>query len=314
MFSWPDRTRQSSRGNNRAVVLRRWAFLLRPGWVILAVVVVVFAYLCFSVLAPWQLGKNSRTELRNHRIAQSVHAAPVALSGMNQQPLPEWQRVTVTGSYLPDTTVLVRLRHLDDAPAYSVLTAFRSSDGPIYLVDRGLVAAVDGVRPPPIAPPPNGTQELLARIRATEAADPVHPPTNQDGFRQVYSLNIAQITQVTQVPLTGIPTDATSGYLQLDSNQPGVFTPTPLPQLDAGPYLSYGLQWLAFGVMAPAGLGYFGWAEIRQRRRDRTEHPAEISETHPEKNSRNSLATDEKDPVSVADRLADRYGTQHPHR
>ncbi len=40
-----------------------------------------------------------------------------------------------------------------------------------------------------------------------------------------------------------------------------------MPQLDAGPYLSYGLQWLAFGIMAPLGLGYFVWAELRERRK-----------------------------------------------
>ena len=39
--------------------LRRMAFLLRPGWIALALVVIAFTYLCFMVLAPWQLGKNT---------------------------------------------------------------------------------------------------------------------------------------------------------------------------------------------------------------------------------------------------------------
>ena len=38
--------------------MRRWTFLLRPQWLALIVVVGAFAYLCFTVLAPWQLGKN----------------------------------------------------------------------------------------------------------------------------------------------------------------------------------------------------------------------------------------------------------------
>ena len=41
--------------------MKRWAFLLRPGWLALFVVVIAFAYLCFTVLAPWQLGKNTKT-------------------------------------------------------------------------------------------------------------------------------------------------------------------------------------------------------------------------------------------------------------
>ena len=49
--------------------MRRLGFLLRPGWIALALVVVAFAYLCFSVLAPWQLGKNTTTSRENHQHA-----------------------------------------------------------------------------------------------------------------------------------------------------------------------------------------------------------------------------------------------------
>ena len=41
--------------------MRRWRALFQPGWLALAVAVVAFAYLCFTVLAPWQLGKNTKT-------------------------------------------------------------------------------------------------------------------------------------------------------------------------------------------------------------------------------------------------------------
>ena len=39
-------------------------------------------------------------------------------------------------------------------------------------------------------------------------------------------------------------------------------------------HLSYGYQWIAFGIMAPLGLGYFVWSEIRERRRLREEEEA----------------------------------------
>ena len=48
----------------------------------------------------------------------------------------------------------------------------------------------------------------------------------------------------------------------------------PIPQLDRGNHLSYGYQWIAFGIMAPLGLGYFIWSEIRERRRLREEEAA----------------------------------------
>lgn len=311
-------------------LLRRLTFLLRPSWLILAVVVAGFAYLCFTVLAPWQLGKNTRTSERNDRIAASVHADPVDITGLlsGDGKNTEWRRVTATGSYVPESTVLVRLRHLDGQPAYTVLAAFRLDDGRTLLVDRGQIAAAQGgTRPPAIADPPTGPQHLEARIRASEGVIEKKPPTIEDGFRQVYTTDTQQEATVLGLPLTPIPTDGLGGYLQLDAGQPGAFTPDELPQLDAGPYLSYGLQWLAFGVMAPLGLGYFVWAEIRARRREKADAAAQPA-TPAERVTEVTATTDDTaasptpapaakpndpapakaKPTANAARLADRYG------
>ena len=95
--------------------MRRLAFLLRPGWIALALVVAAFAYLCFTVLAPWQLGKNTETSRENRQISESLRAEPVALSTVLPQqdsaaPEAQWRRVTATGHYLPIPPVLARLR------------------------------------------------------------------------------------------------------------------------------------------------------------------------------------------------------------
>ncbi|GAA5058082.1 SURF1 family cytochrome oxidase biogenesis protein [Nocardia callitridis] len=299
--------------------MRRLSFLLRPSWLILAVVVAGFAYLCFTVLAPWQLGKNTDTSRRNELITESVRADPVALRSVfddTDDTHAEWRRVTASGTYLPDSTVLVRLRHLDGAPGYAVLVAFRLEDGRVVLIDRGLVSAVEGSRPPPIPDPPAGTQHIEARIRMSEGTIPGKDPSVQDGFRQVYSIDTTQESTVTNLPITPIPTGERGGYLQLDEDQPGVFTPTPLPQLDAGPYLSYGLQWLAFGLMAPLGLGYFAYAEIRERRKEKAEAKttSQTSDPSPTPHSAPADATTKQSPPPAPvtptpqDRLADRYG------
>ncbi|WP_153416019.1 SURF1 family cytochrome oxidase biogenesis protein [Nocardia macrotermitis] len=262
--------------------MRRLSFLLRPSWAILAVVVAAFAYLCFTVLAPWQLGKNISTSHRNNLIADSVNAAPVPVGRFLADPKArdtEWRQVTATGTYVPGSTVLERLQRLNDKPAYGVLAEFRLDDGRTLLVDRGLVGAADGSHLPTIADPPPGQQRLEGRVRKSEGVIPGKEPMTQDGYRQVYSIDTTQIGTVLGTPLTTIPTGGAGGYLQLSDNQPGVFTPQPLPQLDAGPYLSYGLQWIAFGVMAPLGLGYFVYAEIRERRRERSTPPADSTPT-----------------------------------
>ena len=76
---------------------------------------------------------------------------------------------------------------------------------------------------------------LDGRIRKSEGVVPDKPPIVEDGYRQVYSIDSQQVSQVLNTALLG-------GYIQLTDDQAGGFAPVPLPQLDAGPYLSYGLQ------------------------------------------------------------------------
>ncbi|GAA4479193.1 hypothetical protein GCM10023094_23960 [Rhodococcus olei] len=247
--------------------MRRLKFLLRPGWLVLAAVVAAFAFMCFTVLAPWQLGKNTNTEHRNTLIEQSVNADPVPIGTILPASGPlaaddEWRQVTATGTYLPDQQVLVRLRSIEGDPAYEVLTPMRLSSGPVVLVNRGYVRPVQGTLPPTIEPSPAGEVTVTARARASEGTVAGKDPIVENGVTQVYFVDAGQVGATVGLPLV-------DGWFQLAEGQPGALTPIPLPQLDAGPYLSYGLQWLAFGIMAPLGLAYFVRAELRERRRDR---------------------------------------------
>jgi len=273
-------------------LMRRLAFLFRPGWIALALVVVGFTYLSLTVLAPWQLGKNTMTSRENNQIEASLSADPVPVTSLLPQqdsaaPEFQWRRVTATGRYLPSTQALVRLRLLGGAPAFEVLTAFAVDAGPTVLVNRGYVRPVDGNKVPEIAPPPEGSVSITARLRDSETA-PVgdKQPFREGGFMQVYAIDTRQIADVVDTPLTG-------SYLQLADTQPGGLDVLPLPQLDAGPFLSYGIQWIAFGILAPIGLGYYAYSEIRMRRREAANRAA--AETSAE-------------PLTVEDKLIDRYG------
>src|ERR1700744_3902099 len=109
--------------------MRRLAFLLRPGWIVLALVVIAFTYMCFMVLAPWQLGKHSRTSRENNQIDYSLNTAPGPLQSLLPQqdsanPGAQWRRLTATGHYLPDVQVLARLRVVESKPAFDVLAPF----------------------------------------------------------------------------------------------------------------------------------------------------------------------------------------------
>ena len=271
--------------------LRRFAFLLRPQWLALYVIVIAFAYLCFTVLAPWQLGKNTRTSRENAQITGSLSADPVPVTTYlprqdSAAPDAQWRRVTATGRYLPEGQVLARLRVIEGAPSYEVLIPFAVDGGPTVLVDRGYVKPTTGNQVPAFAPPPTGTVSITARLRDAEPVPADKNPLREGGSVQVYAINPSQVSALTRVPLAG-------SYLQLVDNQPGGLGAIGLPHLDAGPFLSYGIQWIAFGIIAPIGVGYFVFAEVKARRRERGEPGQQ----------------DEPDsPVTTADRLADRYG------
>ncbi|HEX7321576.1 MAG TPA: SURF1 family protein [Mycobacterium sp.] len=271
--------------------MQRWAFPLRPSWLALAVVVLAFAYLCFTVLAPWQLGKNAATSRENGQLERALTAEPVPLTTLlphqdSAAPEGQWQPVTATGRYLPDAQVLARLRVVNGEPAFEVLVPFAVDGGPTVLVNRGYVRPEEGSRVPAIPAPPVATVTITGRLRDSQHPIPGKDPFTENGIRQVYSIDTAQVATLTGRPLT-------RSYLQLIDDQPGGLGVIGLPHLDAGPFLSYGIQWIAFGVIAPILLGYFVFSEIRARRveRDRTagdEGPAA--------------------PRTVEEKLADRYG------
>lgn len=253
--------------------LRRF---LTPGWVMGVLAVILFAWACFAVLAPWQLGKSDDLDARNARLAESVEAAPAPLGEVVTDPADfaerEWRLVTLDGEWVPDAEALLRLRSVDGEPVYQVLTVFSADDGREFLVNRGHIPVGENNTVPEYEAAPAGEVEITARLRAAESGQA--EPVTVDGLPAVRIIDPVVLGET-----LGQPVD-TDGYLQLTGEQPGSLTPAPIPSIEAGPYLSYGLQWLAFGILAPVALGYFAFAEFRARRRDAQE-AAELQASAP---------------------------------
>jgi cytochrome oxidase assembly protein ShyY1 len=230
----------------------------------LTALVLIFAGVCFTLLAPWQFARHSERATTNDAITHAANANPVDLSTLlpaDQRPdaATEWRTVKVTGEYLADDEVVARLRTVLGEPAFEVLTPFRLADGSTVVVDRGFVRPVQGAKSvtvPDYAAPPSGTVTLTARIRADER-DPRDRRAESEGGRpQVYAVGSGVVERATGLALR-------PGYLQLEDDNPGVLGPLPLPSLEAGPFLSYALQWIAFGTMAILAWLYFTWREIK---------------------------------------------------
>lgn len=237
--------------------------MLTPGWVIAALLIGVFSYYAFTFLAPWQLGKNEALVERNEHISAAFEHDPEPLSSRvgadgSLGADAEWSRVVATGHYA-GSDVLLRLRPVDGTPAFQVLTPFMLDDGRAIVVHRGWVKAENSTQVPAVEPAPTGEVTLTGLLRADEGEHP-NPPMHEQGYDMVYSISPAQIGSLTGQVVV-------SPYLQLLGGEPGVLDPIPLPQLETGNHLSYGLQWILFGIAAPAGLIYFLYADSRERRR-----------------------------------------------
>jgi cytochrome oxidase assembly protein ShyY1 len=260
----------------------RLKFLLRPGWLALTLLVFAFAASCFNILSPWQFGRNAEQSASDSALQASFTGTPEPLDQVlphNAAPdsKTEWHVITVTGTYLGADEVVARLRTVQGEAAFEVLTPFRLTDGTVMLIDRGFLKPDSRSAVPPYAAPPTGVVSLVTRARQDEV-----DPKNRKAFAdpatadklQSYVVSSQVVGQASNLAIR-------PGYFQLDTNQPGVLTALPLPQVDSGPYLSYALQWIAFGIMAILGWLYFTVRELK---------PGGVLAEQPQRQKRRSVA------------------------
>jgi cytochrome oxidase assembly protein ShyY1 len=241
-------------------------FLLRPGWLAFIAVVVAFVVACYTLLAPWQFGREAEREAQQRAIDAATATAPVPLAelvppGAGVTRDVQWRQVEVTGTYLPDAEALVRLRVAAGQPAVEVLTPLRTEDGRLLAVNRGHTPATDGRAVPDVPPPPAGPVTLTGRLRVDETDPQDRAPITAEGHRQIYAADSRTLAAATGL-------DLVPGYLQLAAGEPGVLVPLAVePSTGGSPFtnLSYALQWLTFGAIALFAMVYFVRLELLQR-------------------------------------------------
>ncbi len=270
----------------------RFKFLLKPGWLALTLAVWVFAGACVYLLAPWQFGRNDERQGQNSAITRSLAGDAVPFGTQHD----EWQKVELKGRYLPEEEALARLRTVQGEAAFLVITPFQTDNGKKVLVNRGYVRPVNGIKPPEFAGAPTGEVTIIGLARTNESDE--RPAFEQDGHRQIYSINNDAVGP-------GIE----PGHYQLVEKQAGALDTMPLPRIESGPFYSYALQWIAFGVMAVGGWLYFTIREARPG--------GVLSEDRPKKKKTIAelLAEDGEDGAdqggAVADDAGQLHGTRH---
>jgi cytochrome oxidase assembly protein ShyY1 len=245
----------------------RFAFLVKPGWLGAIAGALAFTAACWLILAPWQFSRNTETSQTNAGIETAHHATPVPLEkylSTARQPAEEsvWQPVTATGTFLPDRMFYVRLRQDDGGnPVSEVVLPMRLTDGTVLLVDRGTRSILDigdGSQLPPV---PAGVVTVTGRVQQDQTDPRNRKPGLLDGLNQAYAVNANDLAGSSTTP-----GNVRQGYIQLMAGSPGVLDEIGMPQTDSGPYLSYALQWCAFGAMSLLAIGYFIFREATDPR------------------------------------------------
>ena len=242
-------------------------FLLSRRWAGFTVFVLILAYGTWW-LGQWQFDRLEDRKASNQIVRTNEHAEPAPVSdvlaeGTKVAEKDEWRRVTATGTYAVDDTIIWRYRTPDDAKGIDIVVPLVLADGTAVLVDRGWLQTESQEKFDDLPAPPTGEVTITGWVRADGTGDSTDV-AQVDGYHATRALSSAQVAKVVDEPLL-------TGWLHLDteSPEPAVqLRQADLPELDNGPHFFYGLQWWFFGVLAIAGFFYLMYDERRTQSRD----------------------------------------------
>jgi cytochrome oxidase assembly protein ShyY1 len=226
--------------------------LFTPRWLSYLALTAVFAVVA-SMFGLWQWDRRTQAVSAITVLEANWAATPIPLeqwSGLSDSlPLAnEWQPVFLQGEYVEEGQLLARTRPRSGQVGFEVLVPFRTTTGPVVLVNRGWVATGAAQDFPDVVPtPPSGVVTLTGRLKPSE---PLLPRRGAPAG-QVASIYLKGIAEQYDYPLE------TKFFVLLANESPApAEAPLPAvkPQLDEGPHLSYTLQWFVF-----AGLAFIGF-------------------------------------------------------
>jgi len=194
----------------------------------------VVAAVCVR-LGIWQLDRLGQRRAWNDAVAARVAAPPLILaSGLVSVPAESLvhRRVEARGVFAFGDQRTEPNRSLRGLPGVYVVTPLRFADGTGVLVQRGFAAAPDGMTVDParlVEPESTVVEGVLVSATGRLA---VRPESVAVGYP------LLPLVVRRTAPAAGMPRDlAVVG----------------LPPLDAGPHLSYAVQWFAFALIGLVG-------------------------------------------------------------
>jgi cytochrome oxidase assembly protein ShyY1 len=240
-------------------------------WIGLTLLIVILIP-TFLLLGRWQWHRYEWRRDLNASITAGLAGHPIPLLNIAKPGQP-WQKdnrykhVVVSGTYDANAQTLIRSRPLNATNGFYVVTPLDLSRGPVrggtVLVARGWVAAGDNSNATPqVSPPPTGTVVVDGWLDQPDKNPGPRQSDLPDGQSQAaYPGNFGGQSQMIDgvvVLISSVPA------------QPNDLTVLPLPELGAGPHISYMIQWFCFAILA-----FVGWWVLL--RRDVREQAASVT-------------------------------------
>lgn len=277
--------------------MNRWRFAFSRRWFGYLAVAIVFAIVCV-LLSNWQLARRAEKTHEIALVTDNYDARPVAVDALlpdldSFDPADEWRPVILEGTYLTDDEVLVRNRPRGGQPGFEQLVPFQTTDGSVFVVDRGWLPTGNEQDLPDVVPAaPSGTVTVTVRLRPGE-------PTvagRGAGEGQIATIHLPELAE-----RIGEPT-YTGAYGLLVDESPAPTETRPAaaqrPVADEGAHLSYAFQWLIFGIL---GFVFLGYAIRQEYRALNADDPEEQERAEKRERRRREKRTD----ADVEDELVD---------
>ncbi|MDF1595642.1 MAG: SURF1 family protein [Acidimicrobiia bacterium] len=238
-----------------------YAFLRRPSWLMLHVVVLAII-VAFLLLGRWQLERLDQRRAENAVIAAHLAASPVEWSKTSSGRPPEYSRLLIAGAFAPDEEVLLRSQVNQGQPGFDVLTPLYVDEIAAVVVNRGWVPLEFDAPPVAQALPPADVVTVEGIVRYPLTGSNLATTAGAVGKLDI-------VARVDLERLDGqIGGDLATFYVELTSlSPPGTSQPIPagIPEVSEGSHLSYAVQWFSFALVST--IGYAALIRSTARRR-----------------------------------------------
>ena len=224
----------------------RYRFALRPKWVLSHVLV---GALVIAMIAAgfWQLGRLDDRRESNQLVADRalIETMPLerVLAESDAAADLEFRRVTVSGTFLPESEYLIANRTLESTPGFWVFTPLVTGPDSAVIVNRGFIARATVQQDLADFSAPTG--EVTVTGLLFESVDGGRFAEGGE-FTELSRPDVTQMQTIVDEQLAPL-------YVQLES--PAQDFPVALdpPDRGEGPHFSYAMQWFIFTTIALVG-------------------------------------------------------------